>query len=86
LTLVGDAVPIDGGGKNVRLRRSLSVTGRDGYAVALSFGELDPDFEGKQIVLAYAKDGKALETIQLVVPGDRRGGRAVRDVVSVDVR
>ncbi|HLY59051.1 MAG TPA: molybdate ABC transporter substrate-binding protein, partial [Stellaceae bacterium] len=48
------------------LRLSIVVTGRDGYAVALSVGEISPDFEAKQVILAA--DGK--DGIRLIVPGD----------------
>ena len=64
------------------------MTGRDGYSVALSLGELDPDFEGKAVILAYSKDGNRLSAqdgIRLIVPNDRHGGRAVRDVVAIAV-
>jgi DMSO/TMAO reductase YedYZ molybdopterin-dependent catalytic subunit len=46
-------------------------------------GEIDPAFEGKQVLLAYEGDGKAIP-LRLVVPGDKRGGRAVKDVVRVE--
>ena len=86
--ILNDAVLIDGPGKNARLRHIIIVTGRDGYSVALSLGELDPDFEGKAVILAYSKDGNRLrpsDGIRLVVPNDRHGGRAVRDVVAIAV-
>jgi hypothetical protein len=51
--ILNDAVLIDGPGKNAGLRHTIIVTGRDGYSVALSLGELDPDFEGKAVILAY---------------------------------
>jgi len=86
-TVVGNAQPIDEPGKNARLRHTLMVTGRDGYEVALSWGELDPDFEGKTVILAYEKDGKPIDDgVRLIVPGDHHGGRAVKDVASIDAR
>jgi hypothetical protein len=84
-TVIGNAAPIDGPGKNARLRHTYLVTASDGYAVALSEGELDPNFEGKSVILAYEKDGKP-SGIRLIVPGDKHGGRAVRDVVRIDVQ
>lgn len=86
--ILSDAVPIDGPGKNARLRHTIAVTGRDGYSVALSLGELDPDLEGNEVILAYLKDGNQLNApdgIRLIVPNDRHGGRAVRDVVTIAV-
>ena len=57
----------------------------DGYAVALA--EIDPEFEGKQVLLAYRRNGQPIEgnTLRLVVPADRHGGRSVRDVVRIDL-
>jgi DMSO/TMAO reductase YedYZ molybdopterin-dependent catalytic subunit len=88
-TVLDNASPIDDPGKNARLRHTFLVSGRDGYAVALSQGEIDPDFEGKSVLLAYAKDGKPFDPvdgIRLIVPNDKHAGRAVRDVVAVEVR
>lgn len=89
LTVLSDAGPIDAVGKNTFLRHVYIVSGSDGYAVALSQGEIDPRFAGESAILAYAKDGKALATsegIRLVIPGDKHGGRAARNVVSIEVR
>jgi DMSO/TMAO reductase YedYZ molybdopterin-dependent catalytic subunit len=83
------AVMSDDGKKGAMLRHTVVVTGRDGYAVALSAGEISPEFAGKTVILALAKNGKPLdrdEGPQLIVPGDKRGGRAVHDVVSIEVR
>jgi len=85
LTVIGNAQPIDGPGKNARLRRTYLITASDGYAVSLSQGEIDPNFEGKSVILAYQMDGKPTG-IRLIIPGDKHGGRAVRDVVRIDVQ
>jgi len=85
-SVISNAAPIDAPGKNTKLRHTILVTGRDGYAAALSEGELDPDFAGKQVLLAYEKDGKPISGVRLVVPGDLHGGRAVRDVVRIEVQ
>ena len=75
------------GDRPARLRRTIWVTGRDDYTVVLALAEIDPEFEGKQVLLAYRRDGKPIDgnTLRLVVPGDRHGGRSVRDVVRIDV-
>lgn len=86
--IIRQAAPIDGPGPGAFLRRVVLVTGSDGYAVALAWGEIDPDFEGKDVILAYAKDGTPLKPeqgIRLIVPDDKRGNRAVRDVVKITV-
>lgn len=70
-----------------RLNRTLSVTGRDGFTVALAVAEIDPDFEGKPVLLAWRKDGQPIGAgeLRLVVPGDKHGGRSVRDVVRLEL-
>lgn len=88
-TILSNAVLVNAPSKGALLRHVVTVTGRDGYAVVLSAGELAPDFEGKSVILAIAKDGQPLapdEGIRLIVPGDKHGGRAVRDVVKIDIQ
>jgi hypothetical protein len=82
-----DSAEILGGDRRVRLRRTIVVTGRDGYTAVLALAEIDPEFEGKQVLLAYRRDGKPIDgnALRLVVPGDRHGGRSVRDVVRIDL-
>jgi hypothetical protein len=71
-----------------RLRQTVAVVGRDGYLAVLALAEIDPEFEGKQVLLAYRRDGQPIANgeLRLVVPGDRRGGRSVRDVVTINVQ
>lgn len=85
-TVISGAGLVNAPGKNANLRHTFLVTARDNYAAALSDGELDPRYEGKSVLLAYEKDGKPLDYIRLVVPGDHHGSRAVRDVVRIDVQ
>jgi len=85
-TLVTAAGPVDEPGKSTFLQHTLLGRGRDGYTAALAFGELDPRFEGKQVLVAYAQDGKPLPALRLVIPADARAGRNVRDVVAIEVR
>lgn len=68
-------------GKNADLTRVLLVTGRDGYRVALALAEIEPNYENKAVLLV--KDG---EGWRLLVPGDRHGGRSVRDVAQIELR
>jgi Oxidoreductase molybdopterin binding domain len=77
-----------GGDRRTHVRHTIVITGRDGYAVVLALAEIDPEFEGKQVLLAYRRNGQPMEgnTVRLVVPGDRHGGRSVRDVVRIDIR
>jgi DMSO/TMAO reductase YedYZ molybdopterin-dependent catalytic subunit len=75
-----------GKANNAKLGHSVLFTADDGYAVALSLGELDPDYGHEQAIIATDCDGKALDAPRLVVPGDKHGGRAVKGVVSMDVK
>jgi DMSO/TMAO reductase YedYZ molybdopterin-dependent catalytic subunit len=71
--------------KNDKLRYFVSVSGSDGYRALVAYGEIDPSFEGKDVLLATSEDGRSLATEgpQLVVPGDSSGGRYVTNVVRV---
>ncbi len=84
--VVNAAAPADESGPRSHLQHTLLARGRDGYAVALAIGELDPEFEGKQVLVAYAQDGKKLPALRLVVPVDAKAGRSVRDLVSIEIR
>lgn len=88
-TLLTNASIVDADPK-LHLRHTILVTsGADQYVVALAIGEIDPKFEGKSVIIAYAEDGKPLDAqdgLRLVVPGDSHGGRAVKDVVHIEVR
>jgi len=84
--IIDDAGWVNGAQKNAYLRHTILVTGQDGYAAALSEGEIDPKLEGKQVILAYEKDGVALDAPRLVVPGDAHASRGVHDVVSIAVQ
>ena len=80
--LISSANPRD------REKQAIIVTGHDGYAVVLAMAEIDPAFEGKQVVLADRMNGRPMPggEVRLAVPDDRRGGRSVRDVVRIEIR
>ncbi len=71
----------------VLVRQTVLITGSDGYTAVLALGELSPEFEGKQVILAEREDDKPLGPahLRVIVPGDTRGGRSVHDVVSLTV-
>ena len=68
---------------NDKLTFAAVVSATDGYRAAVAWAEFDPDFAGTEVLLAYREDGARLDRPRLVVPGDRRGGRYVSDVVDV---
>ncbi len=79
---------IDDTGKWSELRHVLQVTGKDGYRIMLSVGEIDPNFGHAPMLVAYARNGVPLagDALRLVVPGDRHGARSVRDLVHIEIR
>ena len=84
--LLDKAVLDVGKANNAKLGHSLLITADDGYAVALSLGELDPDYGNAGAIIATDCAGQALDTPRLVVPSDKHGGRAVKGVVSITVK
>jgi DMSO/TMAO reductase YedYZ molybdopterin-dependent catalytic subunit len=87
-TLLGEVGGIDDAAKGAELHHTISITGRDGYLVVISTGEIAPDFGGKPAMVAYEQDGEELRDkgLRVVMPGDKRGGRYVRDVVEIEVK
>jgi len=71
------------------LQLAVLVRCRDGYAVAFALAEFDDSFNDRAILLADAEDGVPLKgnagPFRLVIPGDKRGARWARSVVSVEV-
>ena len=66
---------------------SVVILGRDGYRAVLALGEIAPEFEGKQVILAERMDDQPLhaEQLRIIVPLDKRGGRSVREVARIEV-
>jgi DMSO/TMAO reductase YedYZ molybdopterin-dependent catalytic subunit len=84
LDVLGQAQPrFDPQVKNDKLRHVVTATGSDRYQAAVAWGEFDPDFENKTVLVAVTEDGKpaADGRPRLVVPGDVHGGRYVSSLV-----
>ena len=79
--LLRQADPVEPPVKNPGLRHTVLVTGRDGYAVAFSFGELDPDGSADAVTLFTRNNA-----LQLLVPADHTRRRNVHDVVRITVQ
>jgi hypothetical protein len=66
------------------------VDASDGYKAVFAWAELDPSFTDRKVYLATGRDGKPLADsegpFRLVVPGDKRGGRAVHQVTGLTVK
>jgi hypothetical protein len=73
-----------------RLANYLLVEAADGYRVAFSLAEIDPDMSEGVVLLADTRDGKPLDAkegpYRLVVPRDKRYSRWVRQVIRLSVR
>ena len=80
--------------RGAALARVVVVTGVDGYRALLALAELDPatvaPAAGGVALLADSVDGRPLPAAEgpyrLVVPGDRRPARSVRQVTGIVVR
>jgi hypothetical protein len=70
-----------------QVSQTVIIVGRDGYRALLALGEIAPEFEAKQVILAQRMDGTPLDAdhLRVVVPLDKRGGRSVRDVARIEV-
>lgn len=72
-----------------RLASCLLVEALDGYRVVIALPELDPGFTNRLILLADKADGYPLNSkegpFRIIVPGERRMARWVRQVASLRV-
>jgi hypothetical protein len=84
-SLIGAAGGMVDSDKGAELRHAIRITAKDDYVVVTSTGEIAPDFGNKAAIVAYERDGKPLDDFRIVMPGDKHGGRNVRDVVSIKV-
>lgn len=69
------------------LGKVVVVSSRDGHAVVIAGGEIEPRFQNGDVILATSHDGVAIEDgLRLVVPFDRKPGRWAKDIVRVELR
>ncbi len=77
--------------KNSFLRQYVLVEATDCYGAIVATGEIQPNLEGKTVLVAYEKkdsDGTVVPLIdegfaRLVVPGDKAGARYVTNVRNI---
>jgi hypothetical protein len=66
------------------------ATGSDGYKAVLALAEVDPSFHPGEVIVADLMDGKPLDAhsgpFKLVVTEDKRPARAVRNLVSIELK
>lgn len=72
-----------------RMASCLLVEAADGYCVVIALPEIDPAFTDKKIVLAFLKDGKALDDkegpYRIIIPDEKRMARWVRQVTTLKI-
>jgi hypothetical protein len=68
----------------------LRVDGADGYQVVFALADFDPGYTDRIAILADRKDGTQLPAAEgpyhLIVPGEKRPARWVRQVVRIEIR
>ncbi|AKG20063.1 hypothetical protein [Calothrix sp. 336/3] len=77
--------------KNSFLRQYALIEATDCYGAVVAIGEIQPNFEGKAVLVAYGKkdsDGTVQPLsdegfARLVVPGDQAGGRYVSNIRNI---
>ena len=86
-TVLQKAGVVDPAMHREQVSQSVVILGRDGYRAVLALGEIAPEFEGKQVILAERMDDQPLdaEQLRIIVPLDKRGGRSVREVARIEV-
>jgi DMSO/TMAO reductase YedYZ molybdopterin-dependent catalytic subunit len=71
------------------LAKYVLVSGADGYRTVFALAELDAAFTDRVVILADKRDGAPLPDTaapyQIIVPGEKRPARWVRQVVAIDV-
>lgn len=65
------------------------VGAADNYHVVFSVAELDPSFTDRVVLIADSRDGQPFPPdvgpYRLIVPGEKREGRWVRQVTEIDI-
>jgi DMSO/TMAO reductase YedYZ molybdopterin-dependent catalytic subunit len=86
MALLEKAGTVEEKGHGAYLQHVIIARGTDGYGAAIAIGEIEPKFEGKQVIVAYQKDGAPLPSLRLIIPGDTHAGRDVRDLAELTVK
>jgi Oxidoreductase molybdopterin binding domain len=90
--LKAGGLQLDSGPEHIRETVAITVLieAADGYRAAFALAELDPELTDRTILLADTKDGQPLPpnegSFRVIVPGEERPARWVRQVSAVTVR
>jgi hypothetical protein len=73
-TVLQKAGVVDPAMHREQVSQSIVLLGRDGFRAVLALGEIAPEFEGKQVILAERMDDQPLdaEQLRIIVPLDKR--------------
>ena len=83
---------LDSGMAGIRetVTMTVLVEAADGYRAVFSLAELDPELTDRVVLLADTKDGQPLPPregpFRIIVPGEKRPARWVRQVTAVTIR
>jgi hypothetical protein len=86
--LLRAGAPLDKPLRGRALANFVRVTATDHYQVVFGLADLDPSLGNTQVILADQRDGKPLAgdgPFRLVVGGDQRPARWVRNVASIEM-
>ncbi|MEO7991878.1 MAG: molybdopterin-dependent oxidoreductase [Chryseolinea sp.] len=79
-------------GKELRgenLTKYVLIKAVDGYEVIFSLPEIDPEFTGQTILIAYQMDGNPLPKgegpFRIVAPNDKKPARWIRELTTIKV-
>ena len=76
--------------RGAKLSLVLVAKAADDYVVSYALAEVDPGFTDRVVLLADRRDGKPLAEnaapFQIVVPGEKKHGRWIRQVVGLTVK
>ncbi len=72
-----------------KMKLYVLVKARDGYAAVFALPEFDSGFTDRVIVLADQRDGHPLGNVEgplrIIVPGEKRHARWVRQVIDIEI-
>jgi hypothetical protein len=87
--LTAAGVPAGEAIRGAVMTRCVVVDAADGYRVVFSLSELDPAMTDRVVLIADTRDDVALSAregpYRLIVPGEKREARWVRQVTAIDV-
>ncbi len=86
-TLVNGAGLVNGSARHAILLHGIIVSAAsDDYGALVSLGEIHSELGNERVILATEKDGQPLAQPILIVPGDAKAARDVRNVTDIYVQ